>query len=51
MLFNEQTNQNTLEHFCKPEMIVSAQAMLCEQEMSEEAFLGAQCVLLLNGLL
>jgi hypothetical protein len=51
MLFNEHTTLSTLEHFCKPEMVLSAQAMLSEQNVSEEAFLGAQCVLLLNGLL
>jgi hypothetical protein len=37
--------------FCDNEVIEEAQAVLCQDEQSEEAFLGAQGILLLAGLL
>jgi hypothetical protein len=40
-----------LERFCDESIIEKAQAVLRQDEQSEEAFLGAQGVLLLCGLL
>ncbi len=37
--------------YTKPKMVNAAHEMLCDENISEEAFLGAQGVLLLNGLL
>ncbi len=39
--------------FCTPDLVAKAQAILCDEDLceSEEAFLGAQAVLLMNGLL
>lgn len=39
--------------FCSQSMVDSAQAILCDESLSdsEEAFLGAQAILLMNGLL
>ena len=43
--------ENVLSKYRRPEMLKLAQDLLNAQEQSEEAFLGAQGVLLLNGLL
>jgi hypothetical protein len=38
------------DRFCKPDVLTTAQHLL-EEDDSEEAFLGVQGVMLLNGLL
>lgn len=37
--------------YTQPNMVDVAQEMLCDENLTEEGFLGAQAVLLLNGLL
>jgi hypothetical protein len=44
-------NDRCFEPYSKPKMIHAAQEMLCSTNLSEEGFLGAQAVLLLNGIL
>lgn len=44
-------NDKTLTAYQQPKFVNAAQEMLCEENLSEEGFLGAQAVLLLNGIL
>ncbi len=37
--------------YTQPKMIEAAKELLCREDISEEAFLGAQAVLMLNGLI
>jgi hypothetical protein len=42
---------NILDRFCDEDILEKAQAVLRQDEQSEEAFLGAQGVLFLRGLI
>ncbi len=44
-------NDKYLCGYQKPKMVDTAQKMLCDENLSEEGFLGAQAVLLINGIL
>jgi hypothetical protein len=44
-------NDKVFNEYTQPKMLDAAQEMLCNEEISEEGFLGAQAVLLLNGVL
>lgn len=42
---------NVLSPFTQPAMVEAAESMLTLEGLSEEGFLGAQAVLMLNGIL
>lgn len=44
-------NDKYFKEYTRPKMVDAAQEMLCDETLSEEGFLGAQAVLLLNGIL
>lgn len=44
-------NDKYFGEYTEPNMVAAAEEMLVNEDISEEGFLGAQAVLLLNGLL
>ena len=44
-------NDEIFKPYTEPRMVDAARAMLSDEAITEEGFLGAQAVLLLNGLL
>ena len=48
---NRFVNDKYFQPYTEPRMIDAAKAMLEDESISEEGFLGAQAVLFLNGLL
>jgi hypothetical protein len=50
-LVNALEKINVFSTYQKPQMVAQAKEMLCNENISEEGFLGAQAVLLLNGML
>ncbi len=44
-------NDKHFKGYQKPKMVEAAQDLLCKEEISEEAFLGAQAILLLNDMI
>jgi hypothetical protein len=48
---SKESNDMLATRYRKPTMLNAAQTLLNDEEVSEEAFLGAQGVLLIHGLL
>ena len=44
-------NDRYFGEYTQPKIVDAAQEMLCNETLSEEGFLGAQAVLLINGIL